>query len=76
MVWCVAPSLIAKHQGGVGSLGGGDSTKVPGTDPSHKELIGSEFTDISEKPGTPPEIAIKHEIDLLPESVHHLLKGS
>ena len=50
-------------------MGEGDNTKVPGTEPSHWELICSEFSDIFEKPGTPPERAIKHEIDLLPDTV-------
>ena len=47
-------------------LGGGDSTKVPGTHPPHWELICSEFSNMFEKQGTPPERAIKHEINLLP----------
>ena len=68
-LWLVAPSLVAGHKGLLAVLGGGDSTKVPGTDPSHWELIYSEFSDVFEKPGTPPERAIKHEIDLLPDSV-------
>ena len=51
------------------ALGGGGSTKVPGTDPSHCELICSEFGDTFENPGTPPERAIKSEIDLLPDYV-------
>ena len=50
-------------------LGGEDSTKVPGTDSSHWELIYSEFSDAYKKPGFPPERTIKHEIDLLPDSV-------
>ena len=50
-------------------LGGGDSIKVPGTNPSHWELICSKFSDVFEKSGTPPERAIKYEIDLLPDSV-------
>ena len=53
------------------ALGGGDSTKVPGTDPSHWELICSEFSDALEKPSTPPERAIKYKIDLLPDSIPH-----
>ena len=69
MVWLVAPSLIAGHQGGFGSVWGGDSTKVPGTDLSRWELICNEFSDAFEKPGTPPERAIKYEIDLLPDTV-------
>ena len=46
-----------------------------GTVPSYKVLIPymrveySEFSDVFEKPGTPPERFIKLEIDLLPESV-------
>ena len=55
--------------GVLAAFGGGDSTKVPGTDPSHWELICSEFSDIFEKPGTPPERFIKHVIDLLLDSV-------
>ena len=51
------------------ALGGGDSTKVPGIDPSRGLLIFSEFSNVFEKPGTPSERAIKHEIDMLPDSV-------
>ena len=50
-------------------LGGGDSLKVPGISPSCWELIHSEFDDVFEKPGTPPERVIKYKIDLLPNSV-------
>ena len=50
-------------------LVGGDRTKVPGTDPSCWELIGSKFSDAFEKPGTLPERAIKHQIDFLPDFV-------
>ena len=50
-------------------LGGGDSIKIPGTDPSHWELICSEFSGIFEKSGTPPERTTKHKIDLLPDSI-------
>ena len=53
------------------ALGGGDHTKVLGTDPLHWELICTEFSDAFEKPSTPPERAIKHEIDLLPDSIPH-----
>ena len=49
--------------------GGGDSTKVPSTDPSHWELICSEFSDTFEKPSTPPKRTMKYEIDLLPDFV-------
>ena len=63
------PHSLLDTKGVLAELGGGDSTKVPGTDPSHWELICSEFSDVFEKPGTPPERAIKHEIDLLPDSV-------
>ena len=51
------------------ALGGGDSTNVPGTYPSHWELIYSEFSDVFKKPGIPPKSTIKHKIDLLPDSV-------
>ena len=68
MVWLIAPLVIAEHQWGVGSVGGWDSTKVLGTDPSRWELICSEFSDVFEQPGTPPEIATKHEIGLLIDS--------
>ena len=50
-------------------MGGGDSTKVLDIDPSHRELICSVFSNGFEEPGTPPERAIKYEIDLLPDSV-------
>ena len=48
MVWFVVPSLIAGNQGLLAMLGGKDSTKVPGTDYSHWELICSEFSDAFE----------------------------
>ena len=51
------------------ALGEGYSTKLLGTDPSHWDLICSEFSDVFEKPRTSPERAIKHEINLLPNSV-------
>ena len=69
MVWLVAPSLVARQQGVSGSVVGGDSTKVPGTNPLWWKLICSEFSDLLENPGTPSERAIKHKIDLLPDSV-------
>ena len=50
------------------ALGKRDSTKVLGTDPSHWEQIYGEFSDAFEQPGTPPRRAIKHEINLLPDS--------
>ena len=63
MVWLVTPSIIAGHQGGTGSIGGKD--QYQGTDLSHWELICSEFSDVFEKPGTPPERTIKYKIELL-----------
>ena len=60
------PNLLLETKGVLAALERGDSTKVPGTDTSYWELIYSEFKDIFEKLGTPPERAIKHEIDLLP----------
>ena len=62
MVWLIVHSLIAGHQGVLAVLGGGDSTKVPGTDPSHWELICSEFSNVLEKPGIPPERPVKYKI--------------
>ena len=50
-------------------LGGGDNTKVLDTDPLFWELSSSEFSDIFEMPGAPPNKAIKHEVELLPNSV-------
>ena len=50
-------------------LGGRDSTKVPGTDSTRWEQIYSEFSDILEQPGTPPERAIENKIDFMPDSV-------
>ena len=47
----------------------GDSNKVPGTDSSYCDQIYSEFSDIFEQPGTPPERAIRHKIDLLLDSI-------
>ena len=64
MAWLVRPSLIAGHQWSAGRVGGRDNNKVPGTDPSRWELIYSEFSSVFEKPGTLPERAIKHNIDL------------
>ena len=55
--------------GVLAAFGGGGSTKVPGTEPSHWEQICSKFSDIFESPSTPPERVIKHEIDLLLDSV-------
>ena len=50
-------------------LGGGETIKVPGTGPLPWEVICCEYSDVSKKPSTPPERAIKHEIDLLLDSV-------
>ena len=50
-------------------FGEGHSTRVPATDPSHCELIYSEFSSAFEQPGTPLKKNIKDEIDLLPYSV-------
>ena len=68
MVWLVAPLLIVRHQGLLEVLGERDNTKAPGSYPSHWELMCSEFS-VFERPGTPPKRAMKHEINLLPESV-------
>ena len=65
------PHSLLDTKGVLAVLGGGDSTKLPGTDPLYWELICSKFTDVFEKPGTTPEKAIKHEIDLLPDFVPH-----
>ena len=46
-------------------LGGRDSTKVPGIDASYWELIFSKFSAVFKKPGTPPERAINHKINLM-----------
>ena len=51
------------------ALGGGDSTKVTGTDPTHWEQICSEFSNDFKQLGTPPERAIKCKINLLSDSV-------
>ena len=50
-------------------LGGEDSTKVPGANPLYWELVCNEFIDAFKNPGTPPKRAIKHKIDLLPDSI-------
>ena len=63
------PQSLLDTKGVLTVLGGGDSTKVPSTDPSHWELICSVFSDIFENPGIPPKRAFKHKIDLLPDSV-------
>ena len=47
----------------------GVSTKVPGTELSHWELICDEFSDAFKPAGTPPKRAIKHDIVLLPDFV-------
>ena len=62
------PYSLQDTKGVLGTLGG-NSTKVPGTDPSHWDLICSEFRDVFEKLGFPPERAIKYLIDFLPDSV-------
>ena len=54
------PHLFLDTKEILAALGGGTSIKVPGTDPSHWELICSVFSDIFEKLGTPPERDIKH----------------
>ena len=70
MVWLVAPSLTIGHQFGVSSIGGGEgSTKVLDTDPLCCKQICSGFCDVFQPPDTPPERAIKHKIDLLPNYV-------
>ena len=43
MVWLVLPPLAARYQGGIGRIGEGHNTKVPGTD---WELIHNESNDI------------------------------
>ena len=60
-------------KGVLAELGEGDSTKVPGNDLLFWELIFSEFKSVFEKTGTPPDRAIKHEIDLLPNSAPMLI---
>ena len=62
MVWLLTPSLPDRHQEG-------KSKKVPPAEHSCWELICCKLSDVFEKPGTPPEKAIKHEIDLLLDSV-------
>ena len=62
------PHSLLVTKGMLTVLGGGDSPKVLGTDPSHWELICHKFVDVFKKPSTPPERAIKHDIDLLPDS--------
>ena len=63
--------LLLGTKGVLAALGGGNSTKVPGTDISRLELICSEFSDAFEKPGTPPERAIKDKTTVLLGSVLH-----
>ena len=69
------PHSLLDTKGVVVALGAGDSTKVLHTDPSCWELIYSVLSEIFEKLGTSLEIAIKHVIELLPDS-YHQLKGS
>ena len=63
------PHSLPDTKGVLSELGERDSTKVTSTNPSRWELICSEFSDVLEKPGTPPARTIKHETDLLPDSV-------
>ena len=63
------PHSLLDTKGLLAALGGGDSTKIQGTNPSCWEIVCSEFSDILENPGTLPERSIKHEIDLLPDSI-------
>ena len=63
------PHSLLDTKGVLAVLGGGDSTKVLGTNPLHWELIHSEFSDIFEKQSNSLERTTKHNIDLLPNSV-------
>ena len=63
------PYSFLDSKGVLAALGGVNSTKVPGTDPSYWELVFSEFSNVFENPGTLLERAIKHEIDLPPDCV-------
>ena len=63
------PHLLLDTKGLLAALGAKDSTKVPGSDPSHWELICSEFSGIFEPPDTPPKRAIKIDIDFLLDCV-------
>ena len=63
------PHSLLETKGVLAALGGGDNTKVPGAELLYLELICGEFSDVFEKPGIPPDRAIKHEIDLLPDSI-------
>ena len=47
------PHSLLETKGVLAVLGGGDSIKVLGTNPSHWELIYSDFSDVFDKPGTP-----------------------
>ena len=71
---CLYPHSFLDTKGVLAMLGGVDSTKISSTDPSHWELICSDFSDGFKNPSTSPEIAIKHEIDCL--TLYHLLRGS
>ena len=50
-------------------MGEGDSTKVPGSDPSNWETIYSKFSSVFEKTGTPPPRIIEYKIHLVLDSV-------
>ena len=63
------PHSLLDTKGAIAVLGGGDSTKVQSIDLSHWKHICSEFYDIFGTTGTPPDRAIKHKIDLLPNYV-------
>ena len=62
-------NLLRDTKGVLAALGVGDGTKITSTDLSYWELICSEFSNILEPPGTPPERATEFKIDLLPDSV-------
>ena len=52
------PYSLLDTKGVLATLVEGDGTKVAGSDPLDWELICGEFSDVFEKPDTPPERAI------------------
>ena len=63
------PHSPMENKGVFATLWGGDNTKVFGTNSLSWESICNEFSEVFEKPNSPLERAIKHDIDFLPDFV-------
>ena len=68
------PHSLLDSKGVLVELRGGDSTKVPHTDPLHWELICSGFSDAFEQQGGTPERAINTRLTCC-QILCHLLRG-